>query len=32
LRLRLDPQGNPIGFEPGMTVWMVNVGAMHSAE
>jgi HlyD family secretion protein len=34
LHLRLDPQGNPTGFEPGMTVWMVrpvqNVGAMHS--
>ena len=32
LRLRLDPRGNPTGFEPGMTVWMVrpvqNVGAM----
>ena len=22
LRLRLDPQGNPTGFEPGMTVWL----------
>jgi HlyD family secretion protein len=36
LRLRLDPRGNPTGFEPGMTVWMVrhvqNVGAMHSAD
>jgi HlyD family secretion protein len=36
LHLRLDPQGNPTGFEPGMTVWMVhpvqNVGAMHSAD
>jgi HlyD family secretion protein len=35
LRLRLDPRGNPTGFEPGMTVWMVRhvqVGAMHSAD
>jgi HlyD family secretion protein len=24
LHLRLDPQGNPIGFEPGMTVWLVS--------
>jgi HlyD family secretion protein len=35
LRLRLDPRGNPIGFEPGMTVWIVRpemgIGAMHSA-
>ena len=22
LRLRLDPQGNSTGFEPGMTVWL----------
>ena len=22
LRLRLDPQGDPTGFEPGMTVWL----------
>jgi len=22
LRLRLDPQGNPTGFEPGMTAWL----------
>lgn len=22
LRLRLDPQGNATGFEPGMTVWL----------
>jgi HlyD family secretion protein len=22
LRLRLDPQGDPSGFEPGMTVWL----------
>jgi HlyD family secretion protein len=22
LHLRLDPQGSPIGFEPGMTVWL----------
>src|SRR5262245_35223069 len=22
LRLRLDPQGDPAGFEPGMTVWL----------
>jgi HlyD family secretion protein len=34
LRLRLDPQGNPSGFEPGVTVWMVrsNVGATRSAD
>jgi HlyD family secretion protein len=24
LRLRLDPQGNPGGFEPGTTVWLVR--------
>jgi HlyD family secretion protein len=24
LRLRLDPQGDPAGFEPGMTVWFVH--------
>ena len=22
LRLRLDPQGDPAGLEPGMTVWL----------
>jgi HlyD family secretion protein len=22
LRLRLDPEGEPAGFEPGMTVWI----------
>ena len=22
LRMRLDPQGDPTGFEPGMTVWL----------
>jgi HlyD family secretion protein len=22
LRLRLDPQGDPAGLEPGMTVWI----------
>ena len=22
LRLRVDPQGNTMGFEPGMTVWL----------
>jgi HlyD family secretion protein len=36
LRLRLDPQGHPTGFEPGMTVWMVppeqNVAAMRLAD
>jgi HlyD family secretion protein len=24
LRLRLDPQGDPTVFEPGMTVWLVR--------
>jgi HlyD family secretion protein len=24
LRLRLDPQGDPAGFEPGMTVWIAR--------
>ena len=24
LRLRLDPQGDPRGFEPGMTVWIIR--------
>jgi HlyD family secretion protein len=24
LRLRLDLQGDPAGFEPGMTVWLVR--------
>ena len=24
LRLRLDPQGDAAGFEPGMTVWLVR--------
>jgi HlyD family secretion protein len=24
LRLRLDPQGDPSAFEPGMTVWIVR--------
>ena len=22
LRVRLDPEGDPTGFEPGMTVWL----------
>jgi HlyD family secretion protein len=22
LRLRVDPQGDPAGYEPGMTVWL----------
>jgi HlyD family secretion protein len=24
LRLRLDPEGEPAGLEPGMTVWIEN--------
>jgi HlyD family secretion protein len=24
LRLRLDPKGEPVGLEPGMTVWIDN--------
>jgi pyruvate/2-oxoglutarate dehydrogenase complex dihydrolipoamide acyltransferase (E2) component len=34
VRLRLDPQGNATGFDPGVTVWIVrharNAGALHS--
>jgi hypothetical protein len=30
LRLRLDPQGDPIGVEPGITVWISRRGLSRS--